>query len=236
MHAAFGLASGEPPDRYIVGLAALSLVSEIAAKRPLLCVVDDAQWLDPESKQALAFVARRLGADSVGLLFACREYVPELERIDELQLEGLGASASRALLDSVVVGPVDDRIREQFLAESHGNPLALIELSNRLTSTQTQSGRARRSGKTLSARIEQRFTQQLESLPDDTRRLLVLAAAEPLGDPQLLFRGPHIWGWAWRLQILPSKPDSFRSASVARFVIPSFDLRSTAQRRPVIDG
>src|SRR5262245_44776558 len=123
LRVAFGLASGEPPDRYLVGLAVLSLVSEVAATQPLLCLVDDAYWLDPASRHALAFVARRLGADSVGLVIASREAVEGFEGIAQLQLGGLDAADARALFDSVVIGSLDGTVRERFLAETHGNPL-----------------------------------------------------------------------------------------------------------------
>ena len=137
---AFGHSSGEAPDRYIVGLATLSLMSEVAATQPVLCLVDDAQWLDPETTRALAFVARCLGADSVGLVFATREIVQDAEHIPELRLGGLSAADSRVLLDSVLIGHVDDPVRERFLAETHGNPLALIELPRALTLAEAATG------------------------------------------------------------------------------------------------
>jgi DNA-binding CsgD family transcriptional regulator len=189
LHIAFGLSSGEAPDRYIVGLATLSLMSEVAAAQPVLCVVDDAQWLDPETVRALAFVARRLGADSVGLVFASREIVGELESVPELQLGGLSTSDSRTLLDSLLLGRLDDAIRDRLLAEAHGNPLALIELPRAVTAAEAAAGIVHRTRASLTARIEGSFRHQLEPLPADTRRLLVLAAAEPLGDPLLLLRG-----------------------------------------------
>jgi DNA-binding CsgD family transcriptional regulator len=175
------------PDRYIVGLAALSLMSEVAAMNPLLCVVDDAQWLDPATTQALAFVARRLGADLVGLVFASRERLEDLEDIQELELCGLSPLDARTLLDSALVGRLDEHVRDRFLAETRGNPLAVLELPRALTAAEAATGIIRRSGGSLSSRIEDSFRVQLEPLPDDTRRLLVLAAAEPLGDPLLLF-------------------------------------------------
>ena len=186
LRVAFGLSAGDAPDRYLVGLAALSLLSEVAGTEPVLCVVDDAQWLDPETTRALAFVARRLGADSVGLVFASRKIVEELDGIPELQLGGLSAADSRALLDSVLIGHLDGSVRERFLAETHGNPLALIELPRAMTSAEAATGIVRQSHDSLSARIEDSFRRQLEQLPADTRQLLLLAAAEPLGDPLLL--------------------------------------------------
>jgi DNA-binding CsgD family transcriptional regulator len=188
LRVAFGLSSGEAPDRYLVGLATLSLMSEVAAAQPVLCVVDDAQWLDPETTRALAFVARRLGADSMGLVFASREVVEELDGVPELQLAGLSGADSRALLDSVLLGPLDESVRDRFLVEAHGNPLALIELPRSLTIAEAASGVIRQSPGSLSSRIEESFRRQLEPLSADTRQLLLLAAAEPLGDPLLLVR------------------------------------------------
>jgi DNA-binding CsgD family transcriptional regulator len=188
LQVAFGLAAGEPPDLYLVGLAALTLLSEVAATQPLVCVVDDVQWLDPGSIGALAFVARRLGADSVALVFGSRELVDELDGVPELPLEGLGAADARALLDSVLLGRVDEPVRERFLAECRGNPLALIELPRSLTAAEAAAGLLPRSGESLTDRIQQGFEKRLAALPADTRRLLLLAGAEPVGDPGLLLR------------------------------------------------
>jgi hypothetical protein len=187
LQVAFGLAAGEAPDRYMVGLAALGLMSEAAATQPVLCVVDDAQWLDPETTRALAFIARRLGADSVGLVFATREVVEELGGVPEMHLDGLSAADARTILDSVLLGHRDDMVRERLLAEARGNPLALTELPRALTAAEAATGIARQS-ESLSTRIEASFRRQLELLPDETRRLLLVAAAEPLGDPLLLIR------------------------------------------------
>jgi tetratricopeptide (TPR) repeat protein len=186
LRVAFALTPGEVPDRYIVGLAALSLMSEAAAIDPLLCVADDAQWLDPATLQALAFVARRLGADMVGLVFASREKLDDLDDVPHVELGGLNPLDARTLLDSTLTGRVDEHVRDQFLAETHGNPLAVLELPRALTAAEAATGIIRRSGGSLSSRIEESFRTQLEPLPEDTRRLLVLAAAEPLGDPLLL--------------------------------------------------
>lgn len=194
LRVAFGLSSGEAPSRYIVGLATLSLMSEVAAAKPLLCVVDDAHWLDPETTRTLAFVARRLGADSVGVVLASRRIVGDLDGLPELQLDGLSAADSRALLDSVLIGHLDDSVRERFLAETRGNPLALIELPRSLTIAEAASGVVHQSPDSVSGRIEESFRRQLKSLPDDTRRILLLAAAEPLGDPLLLLRAASMLG------------------------------------------
>jgi DNA-binding CsgD family transcriptional regulator len=185
LEVAFGLTSGEPADRHLVGLATLSLLSENAATQPLLCVVDDAHWLDAETTQALAFVARRLGADTVALVVASREHLADLADLPVLHLRGLAVGDARVLLDSVVVGRLDGVVRERFLAETHGNPLAILELPHALTPAEAASGVLRRSS-SLSNRIEDSFRARLAELPEQTRNLLVLASAEPLGDPLLL--------------------------------------------------
>jgi DNA-binding CsgD family transcriptional regulator len=193
---AFGLRSGEAPDRYLVGLAALSLLSEVASEQPLLCVIDDAQWLDPATIQALAFVARRVGADSVGLVFACRELVVDLDGVPELQVGRLGPAAAGALLDSVLIGRLDGLVRERLLAEAHGNPLALLELPHSLTAAEMASGTLAGSQDSISGRIEESFARRLGMLPAEARSLVILAAAEPLGDSVLLHRAAAQLGLA----------------------------------------
>lgn len=194
LHVAFGLTGGDPTNRYLVGLAALSLMSEVARTRPLLCVVDDAQWLDSSTTHALGFVARRLGADSVGLVLATRAPIDDLHDLPELGVHGLGLSQASALLDSVLVGRLDGSVRERLLAEAHGNPLALIELPRTLTPAELTERIRREPDGTLSAQIEESFRRRLEPLPASSRQLLVLAAAEPLGDPLLLFRAAESLG------------------------------------------
>src|SRR5688572_17860315 len=136
----FGLSAGPPPDPFLVGLAALSLLSEVAEQRPLLCVVDDAQWLDQTSALTLGFVARRLFAEPVGLVFAAREPGEELRHVPDLEVRGLPGSDARALLGSAVPFVLDERVRDRIIAETRGNPLALIELSRGLTATQLAGG------------------------------------------------------------------------------------------------
>jgi DNA-binding CsgD family transcriptional regulator len=188
LHVAFGLASGATPDTFLMGLAVLTLMSEVAASQPLICVVDDAQWLDPLTIRVLAFVSRRLGADSVGLVFASRTVIDDLDGVPELRLAGLGKSDSRVLFETVLLGRVDGAVRDRFLAETRGNPLAVIELPRSLTPGEAAAGVLPDAGASLSDRIELGFRRRLESLPEDTRRLLLLAAAEPVGDPDLLRR------------------------------------------------
>jgi predicted ATPase len=137
---AFGLEAGPPPDRFLVGLAVLSLLSEVAAERPLMCVVDDAQWLDQASAQALAFAARRLRAESVLVVFATREPAADFHGLPELVVGGLREADARALLEAVVRSPLDRRVLERIVAETRGNPLALLELPRELSPTQLAGG------------------------------------------------------------------------------------------------
>ncbi len=185
---AFGLEAGPAPDRFLVGLAVLSLLSEVAGERPLVCVVDDAQWLDQASAQVLAFAARRLLTESVLVLFAAREPGADFRGLPELVVEGLGAADARELLDSAVRWPIDERVREQIVAETRGNPLALLELPRGLSPAELAGGFRLPEVLPLPGRIEQDFLGRVEDLPGPARLLLVVAAAEPTGDPVLLRR------------------------------------------------
>ena len=187
---AFGLRPGGAPDRFLVGLAVLGLVSEVAAGRPLLCLVDDAQWLDQASAQALAFVARRLDAESVALLFSTRDRAGEggLAGLPGLVVGGLADADARALLASVLPGRLDERVGDRIIAESGGNPLALLELPRGVTAAELAGGFGVAGARPLSGRIEDSFARRLAPLPAVTRRLLLVAAAEPTGDPALLWR------------------------------------------------
>jgi DNA-binding CsgD family transcriptional regulator/tetratricopeptide (TPR) repeat protein len=184
---AFGLGAGQVPNPFLVGLAVLGLLSEAAEERPLLCVVDDAQWLDGASARAFAFVARRLLAEKVALLFAARELGDTLAGLPELRVEPLGHRDARTLLESVLPARLDEAVLDRIVVETRGNPLALIELPRGLTPTQLAGGFGL-PAVPLSASIEESFTRRLASLPHDARRLLLLAAADPLGDPALLWR------------------------------------------------
>ena len=188
LRTAFGLAAGPPPDRFLIGLAALSLLSGMAGERPLICLIDDGQWLDRASAQALGFVARRLAADSVGLVFAAREPGADLAGLPELEITGLRPDDARALLDSALAGPLDARIRDLIIAETQGNPLALLELPRGLSSTQLAGGFGLPGAALLTGRIEDSFARQLAALPEQTRRLVQLAAADPSGDQSLVWR------------------------------------------------
>jgi DNA-binding CsgD family transcriptional regulator len=185
---AFGLSAGPPPDRFLVGLAVLSLLSETARDRPLVCVIDDEHWLDQASAQALGFAARRLAADPVGLVFAARVPGDELAGLPELVVEGLPEDDARALLDSALTGPLDTRVRDQIVAEARGNPLALLELPHGMTRGELAGGFGLPGAGSLTGRIEASFRRRLDALPADTRRLLLLAAADPSGDPSLVWR------------------------------------------------
>ena len=184
----FGLSAGARPDRLLVGWAVLSLLSDAAAERPLLCVVDDAQWLDRASAVTLAFVARRLLSEPVGIVFAEREPTEALEHVPELEVRGVRDADARALLASAVRFQLDERIRDRIVEETRGNPLALLELPRGLTAMQLAGGFGLVGAQGLSGRIEDSFVRRLARFSEDARRLLLLAAAEPIGDPVLLWR------------------------------------------------
>jgi DNA-binding CsgD family transcriptional regulator len=188
LRTAFGLAAGPPPDRFFVGLAVLSLLSEVAGDRPLVCLVDDAQWLDRASAQALGIAARRLAADPVGLVFAARDPGAELAGLPELEVGGLPDEDARALLDSALAAPLDEQVRDLIVAETQGNPLALLELPRGLGPAELAGGFGLPGAAPLTGRIEDSFARQLEALPDQTRRLVQLAAADPSGDWVLVWR------------------------------------------------
>ena len=188
LRTALGLSAGPAPDRFLIGLAALGLLSEMAAERPLVCIVDDEQWLDSASAQVLAFVARRLGAESVGLVFGARVPTSDLAGLHELVVGGLREDDARALLNSALTGPLDARVRDRIVAEAHGNPLALLELPRGWTGAELAGGFGLLGAVPLSSSIEESFRRRIDILPAETQRLLVLAAAEPTGDPVLVWR------------------------------------------------
>jgi len=188
LETAFGISRGPAPDRFLIGLALLGLLSEVAGERPLVCLVDDVQWLDHASAQALAFVARRLAAEGVGLIFAVREPNADLAGLPELVVEGLPEGEARKLLDSVLTGPLDERVREQILAETRGNPLALVELGRGLMPAELAGGFGLPGSVPLSGRIEESFGRRIAALPSQSQQLVLLAAADPVGDPLLVWR------------------------------------------------
>jgi DNA-binding CsgD family transcriptional regulator len=188
LRTAFGMRGGPPADRFLVGLAVLGLVSEVAGDRPVLCVADDVQWLDRASAQVLAVVARRLGAEPVGLVFGTRVEGVELAGLPELPVCGLPEHDARLLLEAVLPGPVDARVRDEIVAETRGNPLALLELPRGLTAAELAGGFGLPGALPLAGRIEDSFRRQIKRLPAQTRRLLLVAAADPTGDPALVWR------------------------------------------------
>jgi DNA-binding CsgD family transcriptional regulator len=191
---AFGLSGGKAPSPFLVGLAVLGLLSEAAEQRPVLCLVDDAQWLDSASGGALAFVARRVLAERTAFAFATRKLGSGLAGFPHLRVDRLGRRDARTLLESVLAARLDESVLERILAETGGNPLALVELARELTPAQLAGGFGLPAALSLSAGIEQSFSRRLTRLPRDARRLLLLAAAEPLGDPALLWRSARELG------------------------------------------
>jgi DNA-binding CsgD family transcriptional regulator len=202
---AFGLITGPAPNPFLVGLAVLGLLAEAADEQPLACLVDDAQWLDSASARALAFVARRLLAEKIALVFATRALSDALAGLPDLRVEPLGRRDARALLESVLPARLDERVLERIVAETRGNPLALLELPRGLSPPQLAGGFGLPAAVPLSASIEEGYTQRLARLPQDARRLLLVAAADPVGDPAL------VWRAAERLGIAQSAADTVES-------------------------
>ncbi|MEY9928019.1 DNA-binding CsgD family transcriptional regulator [Catenulispora sp. GP43] len=198
LRVAFGLSAGNPPEMLLVGLAVLGLFSEAAAESPLLCLVDDAQWLDLMSQRILTFVGRRLEAESVALVFAERILDVDdgtgVTGLPELPVRGLADAEARALLDSVLSAPVDDRVRDRIIAETGGNPLALLELPRGLSSAELAFGFGGLGVASLSTRVEAGFRRRIDALGADTRMLLLAAAVEPVGDGPLLWRAVKLLG------------------------------------------
>jgi DNA-binding CsgD family transcriptional regulator len=191
---AFGLSTGAAPNEFLVGLAVLGLLAEVAEEQPLLCVVDDAHWLDSASARALAFVGHRPLTEKIALVFATRELGEELRGLPDLEVRGLCDGDASALLSSVVPSLLDEQVRGRIVSETRGNPLALLELPRGLTPPQLAGGLGLVAAGALAGRIEESFTRRLEGLCDDTRLLLVLAAADPVGDPLLLWRAAEKLG------------------------------------------
>jgi AAA ATPase domain len=190
LESAFGLRAGSRPDQFLIGLAVLTLLSGAAESRPVVCLVDDAQWLDRSSAQVLSFVARRLEAEGVLMVFAERDSSSSggLAGLPELRLPRLSDADARELFDSTNLGVFDERVRDRIVAETRGNPLALLELPRALDPARQAGGFAVSDASPLQGRIEESFRLRAGELPADTQRLLLLAAAEPLGDPSLLWR------------------------------------------------
>ena len=211
LRTAFGISPGPSPDKFLLGLAVLGLLSEAAGQQPLICLVNDHQWLDRASAQTLGFVARRLAADPVALVFAARKPGEELAGLPQLLVDGLREADAWALLESVLVGTLDSRVKELIIAETRGNPLALLELPRGLTPEQLAGGFGLPGAAPLAGRIEESFRRQLDALPAQPRRLLQLAAAEPSGDPL------PIWRAAARLGIPPEAAEPVVRAELVHF-------------------
>jgi DNA-binding CsgD family transcriptional regulator len=191
---AFGLITGPAPNPFLLGLAVLGLLSEAAEERPLLAVVDDAHWLDHASARALAFVARRLFAEKIALVFAAREPGDLLAGLPELHVLSLGHRDAQTLLESALPARLDEHVLERIVVETRGNPLALLELPRGLSPTQLAGGFGLPAAVPLSASIEESFTRRLASLPGDARRFLLVAAADAVGDPALVWRAAQQLG------------------------------------------
>ena len=205
LEVAFGLRTGPAPDRFLVGLAVLGLLAEEAEEQPLLCAIDDAQWLDSASARALAFAARRLVAERIALVFATRELRETLSGLPKLPVVPLDRRDARTLLESIVPARLDERVLARIVAETRGNPLALLELPRGLSPAELAGGFGLPTTAPLSAAIEDRYTRRLTKLPSDARRLLLVAAADPVGDPAL------VWRAAKRLGIAESAAETVES-------------------------
>jgi DNA-binding CsgD family transcriptional regulator/tetratricopeptide (TPR) repeat protein len=231
---AFGLASGDSPDRFLVALAALSLMAEAAQERPILCVVDDVQWLDQASAQVLGFIARRLLAEPVALVFAVRTPTPgdpesdHLAGLPELRLGGLDEQSAQALLATVISGPLDESVRARILAETHGHPLALLELYRGRSAADLAGGFALPDAGDLPRRIEDQYAARLGELPAEVQRLVLLAAADPVGDPALILRAAEILGLDPGAVNLAVAADLLEFGATVRFRHPL--VRSAAYR------
>ena len=193
---ALGRASGEVPERFLVGLALLGLLAAAAEQRPLLCLVEDAQWLDAASAMILGFVARRLVAESVAMLVTIREPStrPDFDGLPELLLPGLPEEHARTLLMRAAPGQLDDRVRDRIVGETRGNPLALLDLPRSLSATELAGGFGLLPAANLPRHLEDHYVRRAAELPEDTQRLLLLAAAEPTGDATLLWRAAQRLG------------------------------------------
>jgi DNA-binding CsgD family transcriptional regulator len=191
---AFGRSPGPAPSPFLVALAVLGLLSEAARDRGLLCVIDDAHWLDRASAQAVGFAARRLAVERIAIVFAAREMGPALRGLPEVHVEPLGHRDARALLESFLPAPVDDQVLERLIVETRGNPLALVELPRGLTSSQLAGGFGVPAAAPMHAGIEESFQRRVAALPRDTRLLVLIAASEPTGDAALVWRAAERLG------------------------------------------
>jgi DNA-binding CsgD family transcriptional regulator len=191
---AFGQVAGSAPDRLFVGLALLGLLSQLSSTEPVLCVIDDAQWLDRESAQAFGVAARRLGSERIAFLFGARTLPTDLNHLPCLPVFGLGQTDARVLLRSALPDPFDEHVLERILAETRGNPLALLELPRGLTPAELAGGFGLPASVPMAGRIEASFQRRIAKLPSSSQRLLLVAAVEPTGDPALVWRAAQHLG------------------------------------------
>jgi DNA-binding CsgD family transcriptional regulator len=238
LSAAFGMTAGTGTERFLVGLATLSLFSKMAEEQPLICVVDDSHWLDRESAQALAFVARRLMSEPIVMLFATREYDDDLAGLPELVIEGLADEDAAELLSSVISAPVSPSVRQHIIAETRGNPLALLELPRGLTPAELAVGFGAPVDIPLPRRIEETFGRRIRRLPLETQRLLLLAAAEHLGDATKVWRATEILGIAKEAVRPAEEAKLFDIGTSVRFRHPlvrsaTYHLASNSERQLV---
>jgi hypothetical protein len=235
---AFGLRASDPPDRFLVGLAVLSLLAEVAEEQPLVCIVDDAQWLDRASAQVLGFVARRLAVEAVVLVFALREPSQDrdLMRLPELPVGALRDADARALLASAIPGRMDEAVRDRIIAEAQGIPLALLELPRGWTREAFAGGFGMPDGVSVSDRIEESFRRRLAPLPVQTRLLMVVAAADPTGDPDLVSNAAERLGIRVEPPNRRGKPACSNRARSCGSVIRSCGRSSIGRRLRAIVG
>jgi len=220
----------------MVALGVLSLMAETSEERPLLCVVDDAQWLDQASAQVLGFVGRRLLAESIALVFATRTPVPSPDHQagwPELRLRGLADEPARALLATVTSGPLDESVRARIIEETHGNPLALIELYRGMGAAEFAGGFALPDTGDLPKRIQDRYAARLNELPDEIQRIVLLAAADPLGDRALILRAAQILGLDMGAMNLAAKAGLLEFGANVHFRHPL--MRSAAYRAAAVE-
>ena len=210
---AFGDSTGDAPDRFLIGLAVLNRLADAAEDQPLLCLIDDAQWLDRASTQTLGLVSRRLDAEGVGIVFALRDPIEQLDGVPELVVEGLAPEDARDLLRSALAVPLDEAVLERLVAETQGNPLALLELPRGLSAAELAGGFGVEGAPEVSRRVAGDFQRRYEALPAATRLLVLAAAAEPTGDPLLLWRAATVLGVA-PTAIEPAEADGFISVGV----------------------
>jgi hypothetical protein len=231
LRTSFGISAGPPPDRFLVALAALSLMEAASEEQPLLCVLDDAQWLDQASTQVLGFAGRRLLAEPVALVFASRTPAPmpdPLAGLPELRLAGLDDESARALLATGTPVPLDESVRARIIEETRGNPLALLELYQGLGPAELAGGFALPDAADLPRRIEDQYAGRLDDLPDDVQRLVLLAAADPVGDTTRILQASQLLGLDIRAMNLAAAAGLLEVGAHVRFRHPL--VRSAAYR------